>query len=290
MEKNKNKNEDHLKTILICTSLTILYGLVAYLPEQLNLIDIITNDETPGLLYISTIFLMRFILSGILWILIIPLIFYLLKNQSLKNYLNNIRFGNKNKLLRNVMIGILASIAFFIVSSLIALLLGIFNFDFGIFGTPSWDSGLGWFIFILALIPGIWEELAFRGIILALLLDKFSKKKAFLINGLLFGFFHIFNLILGRDLSSVLFQLLYAIPVGIAFAYMAVKSNSIIPCIITHYFVDVILFSFGESFILTDELKMILFVLLAVIIALPVIIISLTHNIVERSEQNSEKK
>jgi len=288
MEKNNNKNEDHLKTIIICTTLTILYGLVAYLPEQLNLIDIITNDETPGILYISTIFLMRFILSGILWILIIPLIFFLINNQSLKNYLSNIRFGNKNQLLRNVMIGILASIAFFIVSSLIALILGIFSFDFGIFGTPSWDSGMGWFIFILALIPGIWEELAFRGIILALLLDKFSKKKAFLIDGLLFGLFHIFNLILGQDLSSVLLQLLYAIPVGIAFAYMAVKSNSIIPCIITHYFVDVILFTFEESFIITDEVKMLIFVLLAIIICLPIIIISLTHIVVERSRKKKE--
>jgi len=288
MEKNNNENEDHLKTIITCSVLTILYGLVAYLPEQLNLIDIITNDETPGLLYISIIFLMRFILSGIFWILIIPLIFYFINNQSLKNYLSNFRFGTKNQLLRNVSIGILASIAFFLVSSLIALLLGIFNFDFGIFRTPSWDSGLGWFIFILALIPGIWEELAFRGIILALLLDKFSKKKAFLIDGLLFGFFHIFNLILGRDLSSVLFELLYAIPVGIAFAYMAVKSNSIIPCIITHYFVDIILFTFNESFILTDELKAIIFVLLAIIIFLPIIIISLTRIMVESSRKKSE--
>ena len=132
MEKNNNKNVDHLKTILICTALTVLYGLVAYLPEGLNLVDNLLSDEAPGLLYISIVFIMRFLLSAIIWIVIIPLIFYLFNKQSLTSYLKKFRFKTKNHLSRNISTGILTSVVFLLVSSVIALLLGIFYFDFSI--------------------------------------------------------------------------------------------------------------------------------------------------------------
>jgi membrane protease YdiL (CAAX protease family) len=59
------------------------------------------------------------------------------------------------------------------------------------------------------LVPGIWEEIAFRGVILTLLLKKYSEKKSIIINGLLFGGVHFINIIQGADVVSTIIQMVY---------------------------------------------------------------------------------
>jgi len=49
---------------------------------------------------------------------------------------------------------------------------------------------------VLALVPGLWEELAFRGLILSNLQDRYRPWVAIAISSLLFGLFHISNLLL----------------------------------------------------------------------------------------------
>ena len=112
-----------------------------------------------------------------------------------------------------------------------------------------------------ALIPGIWEEVAFRGIVLVLLMKKYSKKASLIINSVLFGFFHLINLINIWGSSNprvvainVAFQLVYATTAGFAFAYLYIKTESLVPSILSHYlldafgpFVQVIILSGGYS-------------------------------------------
>jgi membrane protease YdiL (CAAX protease family) len=102
--------------------------------------------------------------------------------------------------------------------------------------------------------PGIWEEVAFRGIILVLLLKKYSKKASIIVNGILFGLFHAVNILVGilnalifeiepePSLNGFLiiesFRILYTTFFGIFLAYLFIKTNSLIPCILTHYLVD----------------------------------------------------
>ena len=79
---------------------------------------------------------------------------------------------------------------------LIGNLFGTWFLDWKIlFGNPSITTGLGWFLFILMLIPGIWEEVAFRGVILNLQLKKYSNTISIMLYGVLFGLFHLTNLI-----------------------------------------------------------------------------------------------
>ena len=96
-----------------------------------------------------------------------------------------------------------------------------------------------------ALIPGIWEEVAFRGVVLVLLLKRYSKKASLIINSVLFGFFHLINLanIWGAVepvivLINVAFQIVYATAAGFVFAYLFLKTESLVPSILAHYLLD----------------------------------------------------
>ncbi len=103
---------------------------------------------------------------------------------------------------------------------------------------------MGWFIFVVMLIPGIWEEVAFRGVMLPMLSKKYSSKIAILISSVIFGLVHSFNIIItiiyGANPILILFQVIYATFLGISFAYMYVKTGSLLPSIITHYLIDAV--------------------------------------------------
>ena len=102
-----------------------------------------------------------------------------------------------------------------------------------------------------SLLPGIWEEVAFRGVMLVLILKIRSKRFSIISNGLLFGAFHSVNILSGflgaivfgveynrEHFSPVLFQIVYTAMLGTFLAYMFVKTKMLLPCIIAHYLID----------------------------------------------------
>jgi membrane protease YdiL (CAAX protease family) len=134
-------------------------------------------------------------------------------------------------------------LVFLLFSSFIASMIteGELVLDFRFLWTTS---GFSNFLY-KALIPGIWEEVAFRGIVLVLLMKKYSKKISLIINSVLFGFYHIVNLInlWGATnpyaiLINVAFQVVYATAAGFVFAYLFMKTESLIPSILSHYLLD----------------------------------------------------
>jgi membrane protease YdiL (CAAX protease family) len=113
------------------------------------------------------------------------------------------------------------------------------------FGAPLRDlgsalAGPGWFILVLALVPGLWEELAFRGLILATLQDRYRPWIAILITSLLFGLFHLSNLLL-RGPDQVIMEMIMAAAVSVAWGYAVVMTGSVIPAIASHYVVNVLI-------------------------------------------------
>src|SRR5439155_25802487 len=52
-------------------------------------------------------------------------------------------------------------------------------------------QSIWWQLFLIALLPAVCEELAFRGFILSGLLRRMSVPTAILVSGFLFGFFHM---------------------------------------------------------------------------------------------------
>jgi membrane protease YdiL (CAAX protease family) len=95
-----------------------------------------------------------------------------------------------------------------------------------------------WFVLILAFVPAIWEELAFRGLMLSTLQHHFRPWPAILLSSVLFGLFHISNLLL-RDLGEVIPEMILATAVAIGWGYLVVKTNSVIPAMASHYFINV---------------------------------------------------
>jgi len=172
---------------------------------------------------------------------------------SFKEYAERIHLSTLKPIFRNLLIGVGSFIIFCIIVLIGAVTLGDYVFSPEIlFRNPSF-AGLGWFFFVIMLIPGIWEEIAYRGVIYPMISKKYSFKTSIIISSVIFGFAHSFNVInlifSGIDLFTSLFyigaQVIYATFLGIAFAYMYVKTKSLIPGIILHYLVD----SVGQLFL-----------------------------------------
>jgi membrane protease YdiL (CAAX protease family) len=88
---------------------------------------------------------------------------------------------------------------------------------------------------LLVSIPSIFEEVAFRGIILTVFLRKYSERKSIIFSSLGFGLIHILNLAMGRELVWVLGQLVWAFLIGLFYGYVFVITKSLLPSMIIHY-------------------------------------------------------
>jgi membrane protease YdiL (CAAX protease family) len=91
----------------------------------------------------------------------------------------------------------------------------------------SWD--------ILFSFPWVFEEIAFRGVILSLFLARYPKPTAVAIAALSFGASHMFNLATGRELTWVLGQAVWATILGLFYGVVTLKSGSLWPAMIVHY-------------------------------------------------------
>ncbi|PWI47647.1 hypothetical protein CEE45_10800 [Candidatus Heimdallarchaeota archaeon B3_Heim] len=272
---NENETESVLieHPLLVSLILTFVYGFAIYLPDYLDLENVFFTNPSP-FERISFEFVSRFTLSGLLWIFVVPISLYLMKGLTSRDFLRTIRLHPNQISSRSILLGLTVSISFFICVVLTAMLLGVYTSNFSLLTSPDYENGLGWFIFVFALIPGIWEEIAFRGIIFSFLLSRYSVGKALLLDSVLFSLFHIFNyLLLNQDLSSVLFQSIAAIPVGLSLAYLVVKTDSILPAILIHYSIDVTLFISGFIFDLSNTSSTLIFALLSLIVIPPFLIL-----------------
>ena len=85
------------------------------------------------------------------------------------------------------------------------------------------------------LIPGIFEEIVFRGVILMLLLRKYSKNASITISALVFGIAHLINFLIFGNFWSSLTQIVTGIIIGCFFAYLVIRTSSLVPVIIIYY-------------------------------------------------------
>ena len=257
--------------------LLILYFIFLFLP------GFVIGPLAPFLLDIPTVFslfIQFFIIVGfliLLWQIIVP---YGLKlpneDMTFIDHARSIGLSRVRPLWRNLLIG-LGSIALFGLSTvLLGELLGTYYFIPEIL-----FLGFNWFLFVLMLIPGIWEEVAFRGVILNLQRRKYSKLTVIFLNGILFGLFHFVNLI-RQDLFLTVLQVVYASCLGISFAYMFIKTNSLLPSILAHYLVD----SVGQFFLTIEIPNTINFVIFAIfgVGVVPMILMMVLVKLIAKSD------
>jgi membrane protease YdiL (CAAX protease family) len=88
---------------------------------------------------------------------------------------------------------------------------------------------------LLTSFPSIFEEVAFRGIVLTVFLSKYSERKSIIFSALGFGLMHFLNLANGADLVWVVGQVLWAFLIGLFYGYVFVRTRSLLPVMIVHY-------------------------------------------------------
>ncbi|MCG3222795.1 MAG: CPBP family intramembrane metalloprotease [Candidatus Heimdallarchaeota archaeon] len=222
----------------------ILYGIILVFAN--NVLGRIVSSETleakPYLYQINL-----FVILLVFFLIIVPFLFRIPeRNLTILQYLKKIRISKIQPIFAVLGLGIITGViflAFLLLSSLVfvAIIGGELILDFRLLWV-----GYGFSEYLYrALIPGIWEEVAFRGIVLVLLLKKYSKQNSIIINSIMFGLFHLINLVNMRYSPNpevvalnVIFQVVYTTAAGFVFAYLFVKTESLIPSILSHYILD----------------------------------------------------
>jgi hypothetical protein len=228
----------------------VLYAIFLFLPEfaeLLVLIPFINKLSYVAILFIDFAFVFGFL--ALLLFYIVPKGLNLpFKDQKFAEYFDNIGLKKGRYFFKNILIGLTSFAIFAGVVLLGGVLLGNYEFEPDILFSNPTIFNLGWFLFIVMLIPGIWEEVAFRGVIIPNLKRKYSQRSILIISAVAFGLAHSLNFILvifgGSPLNTIL-QLIYATCLGFAFGFMFLKTESLIPCILLHYLVD----SVGQLFL-----------------------------------------
>ena len=88
---------------------------------------------------------------------------------------------------------------------------------------------------LLFSIAGALEEVAFRGIVLTVFLNKYSERKSIFFSSLAFGLMHLLNLTNGADVVWVMGQVTWAFILGLFYGYVFVRTRSLLPPMIVHY-------------------------------------------------------
>ncbi|NVM19619.1 MAG: CPBP family intramembrane metalloprotease [Candidatus Lokiarchaeota archaeon] len=168
------------------------------------------------------------------------------KDETILSYTKTIGLTRVKPLGRNLLLGFGASAILCCALFIGGMLLGIPAYNPGfLFSNPNpYPFMLGWFIWIFMIRPGLWEEVAFRGVVIPLLSKKYKKILTILISGVIFGLAHAFNivevLLSGRPHIFTLFQVIYTILIGFSIGYMYIKTKSLLPGIIYHYLIDTV--------------------------------------------------
>lgn len=89
--------------------------------------------------------------------------------------------------------------------------------------------------FLFSIPPSIFEEVAFRGVILALFLRFYSAPKAILFSALSFGIYHLLGLFNGLEPAWVAGQVVWASIMGLFYGYVTLKTDSLLPAMLVHY-------------------------------------------------------
>jgi membrane protease YdiL (CAAX protease family) len=125
-------------------------------------------------------------------------------------------------------------------ASLYFIPLGIMAFANGMFlfnaAAPARDI-----LMVLAFMACIafLEEFLFRGLLFKAIEGNGGANRAIIISGLTFGFGHIVNLLNGYTGIKQILQIVFACAIGILLSVLFVRTKSIVPGIVFHFFINI---------------------------------------------------
>jgi membrane protease YdiL (CAAX protease family) len=157
-----------------------------------------------------------------------------------ETYLSDIRLTHVKPLLRLILLGVscylilaictVAGVLIYRLNHGLPVNMSFMRYSF-ILSTELPPHSLSW----LYTLPSILEEVAFRGVILAIFLRFYNQPKAILFSALGFGVIHLGNLLSGGDLVWIMGQVVWAAILGLFYGYVTIKTNSLLPAMILHY-------------------------------------------------------
>lgn len=85
----------------------------------------------------------------------------------------------------------------------------------------------------------MFEEVAFRGVLLTMLLAKHPPRRAIVYSAIAFGVLHLPAVLAGHALVNTLGQVVWAFLFGLFYGYLFIKSGSLLPPMIIHWLSNV---------------------------------------------------
>ncbi|MHA2083195.1 MAG: CPBP family intramembrane glutamic endopeptidase [Candidatus Thorarchaeota archaeon] len=165
-------------------------------------------------------FLLRFSIRAVLFLCIAPFVLKIPNGQrTFREYLNDIGLIKYRHARRNAILAV--------VSTMLLLV-----FDLSVIHPDNSP------VLLISINAGLWEEIMWRGIAITLLLKRFSVRTAIAIDTIFFTLAHLINLFAGRDLLSMLGQLIFVLIATPFLAYIFIRTESLIPGILIHYAID----------------------------------------------------
>jgi membrane protease YdiL (CAAX protease family) len=223
----------------------VVFSFFIKIDTLFSMMNTLAEKGWPLLVIILTAVVIRMFFAGLVVLIVLPLILGFKNWRSwLPEYL---RVDSKIVLTGFISFGVFCTLA-----AIISVGMGIFKADLStVFSFPDIRPDpdvIGWGYFLLALVPAIWEELAFRGLIQSKLRKVFSVKLSILLSAASFGIFHFSNL-LTQSPAQALPGVILALFFGIGWGYLTVRTRSVVPAMISHYLVD----SMGQIFLNVDN-------------------------------------
>ena len=224
----------------------VLFSFLLMVESLLRIADTLVAWGWPLASILASITLVRMIFAGLAVLVVLPRVLRMKAGRWLPGYLRIDRKG--------VLLGLLSFAVFCALAAVFALGMGVFQGDLSaVFSRPDIRPDpdvVGWGFFILALVPGIWEELAFRGFVQTTIRTAFSARVTILLSATFFGLYHLSSVVTQAP-APVIGGVVMAFFFGIAWAVMTVRSGSVIPAMLAHYLVD----SMGQVFLGVDGLN-----------------------------------
>ena len=98
--------------------------------------------------------------------------------------------------------------------------------------------------FLMATAPGVGEEITFRALGVANYMRTIKDERKipviFWLSSLVFGLFHLANILAGGNVFACVLQAVYAIGIGMAFAAVYLRTGNIWPTMIAHFSLDLL--------------------------------------------------
>jgi len=238
MELNHKDVSDSEKRrgYLLILVVFLSFWATSYLVSWINgLISVIYFGLTSRFL----IFFLDMVIYGILCLLIIPRLWQPDGIKSVPHYLRTVKIYNLTPPKFKSLLLSICPVALFLIGNAI---LSIFSVQTSFMIQNIFNDNL-YFSFIDHIVPAIWEEIVFRGVILIILIRmKVKVKMAIGIDGILFGLVHYIHFFYEASIIDVAGRVIYTLCLGITLAYLYFKTQSLIPCILAHYLNNVMSF------------------------------------------------